>query len=112
MTVIITSHILNGTDGSHAGGVSARLLERTSGKVIFQTQTDGGGRLSQSFEAKDCPFVCELVIETAHYWNERNVNDLSVLGEIVLRFTVSTPEDKVHMPIIISPYSYSTWKSS
>ena len=112
MTVSITSHILNGTDGSHAGGVSARLLERKSGKVLFQAQTDGGGRLSQSFEAGNCPLDCKLVFETAHYWNERNVGDLSVIGEIVLRFTVSTPEEIVHMPIIISPYSYSTWKSS
>ena len=112
MSVTITSHTLNGTDGSHAAGVSARLVERKSGKILFKTQTDEGGRLSQTLEVSDCPVDCELVFETSRYWSERGVGDLNLIGEIVLRFSVSTPEDKIHMPVIMSPYSYSIWKSS
>ena len=42
----ITSHILNGTDGTHARKIPARLLELKSQKILVSGETDDGGRLS------------------------------------------------------------------
>lgn len=112
MSVTITSHLLNGNDGSHAGGVPARLVNRKTGDVLFQSQTDEGGRLSQSVETNGDAIDCELVFDTAAYWRARSIAEPGLIGEIALRFTVTPQQDRVHMPIIISPNSYSTWKSS
>ena len=44
---LITSHLLNGTDGTHAAGVSATLRNCATGAEIFKTQTSNKGRMEQ-----------------------------------------------------------------
>ena len=43
---IITSHILNGTDGTHAMKIPVKLMELKSRKLLVHVETDDGGRLS------------------------------------------------------------------
>ena len=46
---LITSHTLNGVDGSHAGGIRVQLIATTAGAApLFDTEMDAGGRLSQT----------------------------------------------------------------
>ena len=45
---IITSHTLNGSNGSHAGGISVYLKNLNSNEIIFQTSMDSGGRLHET----------------------------------------------------------------
>ncbi|MDA9229183.1 hydroxyisourate hydrolase [Rhodobacteraceae bacterium] len=107
----LTSHTLNGTDGSHAGAIKVKLIE-VDGQTIFETEIDDGGRLKQEIEpSKVNPSsIYELTFETGQYWLERGFEQ--IMDQVVLRFRMPDPEGTYHMPIIINPNSYSTWWSS
>ena len=107
----LTSHTLNGTDGSHAGAIKVKLIE-VDGQTIFETEIDDGGRLKQEIEpSKITPSsIYELTFETGQYWLERGFEQ--IMDQVVLRFRMPDPEGTYHMPIIINPNSYSTWWSS
>ena len=40
MTAIVSSHLLNSVDGSHAGGIAVRLINLASGATLFETASD------------------------------------------------------------------------
>jgi len=107
----LSSHTLNGTDGSHAGAIKVKLIE-VDGQTIFETEMDDGGRLKQEIEpSKINPSsIYELTFETGQYWLERGFEQ--IMDQVVLRFRMPDPEGTYHMPIIINPNSYSTWWSS
>ena len=107
----LTSHTLNGTDGSHAGAIKVKLIE-VDGQTIFETEIDDGGRLKQEIEpSKINPSsIYELTFETGQYWLERGFEQ--IMDQVVLRFKMPDPDGTYHMPIIINPNSYSTWWSS
>ena len=107
----LTSHTLNGTDGSHAGAIKVKLIE-VDGQTIFETEIDDGGRLKQEIEpSKINPSsIYELTFETGQYWLERGFEQ--IMDQVVLRFKMPDTEGSYHMPIIINPNSYSTWWSS
>ena len=108
---ILTSHTLNGTDGTHAGGIKV-IFSLVGGEKIFVTKMDEGGRLNEEIGSKylDSTFSYELVFETGSYWIERGYTQ--ILDQVVLRFKMPDPNSNYHMPVIINPNSYSVWWSS
>ncbi len=112
---IITSHTLNGSNGSHAGGISVYLKNLNSNEIVFQTSMDSGGRLNKtvSSESIDENAKYELVFKTRNYWEKQGKykNKDRVVEEIVIRFKMLNKNKKYHFPIILSPNSYSTWWS-
>jgi len=107
---IVSSHILNGVDGSHAGGIKVRLTNLDTGQVLFDAATDAGGRLKQEVASPDPTARYELVFQTAPYWEARG--DVKTrTSEVVLRFCMPEGEGTYHSPIILSPNGYSVWTS-
>ena len=108
----ITSHTLNGFDGTHAEGITVQLRNTKNGSVIFSAKMDTGGRLSQEVLADHIePDVSyELIFDTGKYWAKRGID--AKTKEIALRFEMHDPDGAYHMPIIINPNAYSTWISS
>ena len=107
----LTSHTLNGTDGTHAGKISVTLTNLTTSTVTFAAQMDEAGRLSESIDAKDIDpdAMYELVFDTAGYCAARNMP--AAVTQIALRFAMTDPEGAYHMPVILNPNSYSMWTS-
>ncbi|NBT33806.1 MAG: hydroxyisourate hydrolase [Rhodobacteraceae bacterium] len=108
----LTSHTLNGSDGTHAGGIAVTLRDPGSGTVLLTAEMDAGGRLAANIAAEKIdPFATyELVFETGPYWAARGVT--ASVQEIALRFAMPDPEGAYHMPVILNPNSYSMWISS
>ena len=108
----ITSHTLNGFDGTHAEGIAVQLRNTKTGCVLFSTKMDAAGRLSQDVSADHIePDVSyELFFDTGTYWSKRGID--ATTKEIALRFEMHDPNGVYHMPIIINPNAYSTWISS
>ncbi len=113
-----STHILDATNGTHAGGVPVvmkRLTDQGTSQLIFDATTDTGGRLVQDldltgFTPSD---VFEVVFNTKIYWERSPLSiDGQQMEEIVLRFSMKVSENAYHMPIILSPNGYSTWLSS
>lgn len=107
----LTSHTLNGTDGTHAGGIPVTLTNLTTGTVTLTAQMDEGGRLSVNINAKDIDpdAMYELVFDAARYWAARDMP--TTVTQIALRFAMPDPEGTYHMPVILNPNSYSMWTS-
>ena len=112
---LISSHTLNGVDGTHAGHIPVRLIRVASQKILFETQMDAGGRLSQSIDsgAIEQNGTYELVFETTAYWKSRELprHGAQIMDQIVIRFSMPNPDGKYHIPVIISPNSCSVWLS-
>jgi 5-hydroxyisourate hydrolase-like protein (transthyretin family) len=112
----ISSHTLNGVDGTHAGGIRVQVHECASGKVLFDSRTDDGGRLSEEVDisAASPDATYEMMFETGPYWQARDVarKTPQIMTEVVVRFQMPDPGARYHIPVILSPNSYSVWWSS
>ena len=108
----ITSHTLNGFDGTHAAGITVQLRNTKNCSIIFSAETDAGGRLSQDISADHVyPDVSyELIFDTGIYWAKQGI-DAKII-EVALRFEMDDPDGAYHLPVIINPNAYSTWMSS
>jgi 5-hydroxyisourate hydrolase len=113
---LITSHTLNGTDGTHAGNIAVRLVASNETRApLFENCTDDGGRLSEVVDATtiDSTILYDLIFVTGPYWSTSgtSVKPSQINDEIVIRFRMSDPDGHYHMPIIFNPNSYSIWIS-
>ena len=115
---ILSSHLLNSVNGKHAGKVKIKILiiDQNGKKDIFlETSTDIGGRMSEEFSLsekdKSCEF--EMVVASGEYFSRNSVEVLNerIVSEIVIKFTMKDNNKKYHIPIIMSPNSYSVWWS-
>ncbi|MDG1430834.1 MAG: hydroxyisourate hydrolase [Paracoccaceae bacterium] len=108
----LTSHTLNGSDGTHAGSITVTLRDPKTGDVLLTSEMDTGGRLSEDIPTDriDPETIYELVFDVGPYWTGRGV--ISTVQEIALRFSMPDPNGSYHMPIIFNPNSYSMWMSA
>ena len=106
-----SSHLLNSTDGTHAGGVKVIIYKiNTNGdkKKYFESETDDGGRILKEFNLteEDCLCDYEMLCKTGNYFSEERI-----VSETIVKFKMSDPNKKYHLPIIIAPNGYSIWWS-
>ncbi len=75
MTLKFTTHVLNGTDGTHAAGVDLSICNRGDGTVLFSGETDAGGRLQAEIPSAEIApeGQIELVIVNGAFWETRNI---------------------------------------
>ncbi len=112
---IVSSHTLNGTNGTHAGEFPVRLINITKNSEIFSTRMDNTGRLEENVDLSLTDEIdkFELIFDTGVYWNSFGLSssDNQIISEVVLRFSMPNKNARYHMPLILSPNSYSTWSS-
>ena len=110
---IVSSHTLNGTNGTHAGEFPVRLINITKNSEIFSTRMDNTGRLEENVDLSLTDEIdkFELIFDTGVYWNSFGLSssDNQIISEVVLRFSMPNKNARYHMPLILSPNSYSTW---
>jgi len=117
MTGKLTTHVLDTANGCPAAGIALRLSRLgTDAAVLCTTLTNADGRC-------DAPLLAggalragqyELVFHVGAYFAARGVQlpDPPFLDEIVLRFGVSDPAAHYHVPLLVSPFGYSTYRGS
>lgn len=116
---IVSSHTLNGVDGTHAAGIAVtltRVAHDGSRQLLFEVVTDVGGRLMEEIEPTEIQpdATYELVLQTAAYFASYGLPKpgMQVMRDVVLRFDMPDPEARYHMPFMLAPNSYSVWISS
>ena len=113
---ILTSHFLNGTNGTHAAAVGVTLIyidcNGTRNKILT-AKSDEGGRVSHDFDAV-ADGTYELLIASRSYFESLTLPKVGkqLLEEIVIRFNIPQTNARCHIPVIMSPNSYSCWWSS
>lgn len=112
----LTTHILDTSHGGPASNVEVRLFSiGESRKQIAHAMTNDDGRtasplLDGSLMVSGC---YELEFDIGDYFRARGVElaDPAFLDTIVIRFSVNGDED-YHVPLLASPWSYSTYRGS
>ena len=113
----LSTHALNGADGKHAGGIGVSLnCVHSDGtrETLFDATTDSGGRLSRNIEplSIDTSATYELVFSTRAYWSSRDHDSQPLVADqIAIRLVMRDPNARYHVPLILSPHSWSLWVS-
>ncbi len=115
----LTTHILDTANGCPAAGVAValyRLADDGTRTLIRQTTTNQDGRCDTPLLAGEAMQVgqWELVFRMAAYFAARGdaQSDPPFLDVIPLRFAIADPAAHYHVPLLASPWSYSTYRGS
>ena len=85
-------------------------------RLLKSTQTNGDGRCDAPFlsGAEMAVGAYELVFEVAAYFRAAGValSDPPFLDVVPIRFGISDASAHYHVPLLISPYGYSTYRGS
>ena len=110
----ITTHVLDISIGRPAAGVPVILeMEKAGGgwKELGRGVTDGDGRLGTLLaqgSLKEGTY--RLTFDTRTYFVERKVEALYPQVSVV--FEVRRSSEHYHIPLLLSPYGYSTYRGS
>ncbi len=103
----LTTHILDSTTGVPATGVAVTLTG-PDGATIASGGTDDDGRLALGPEVL-APGIHTLSFETGPYFVTRGVE--AFYPSVTVTFTV-TERAHYHVPLLLSPFAYSTYRGS
>ncbi|MBM3818115.1 MAG: hydroxyisourate hydrolase [Acidimicrobiia bacterium] len=114
----ISTHVLDTSRGAPAQGVAIELhlvigAERTR---IAAATTNADGRTDPPLVSADRlePGVYELTFHAADYFRRQGVT-LSTppfLGDVVIRVGIADPHGHYHVPLLLSPFGYTTYRGS
>jgi 2-oxo-4-hydroxy-4-carboxy-5-ureidoimidazoline decarboxylase len=115
----LSTHVLDTHSGRPARGVAVELVELSdlgASRVVARTITNADGRTDQPLIChRPVPIGCyELTFSVGDYFAGRRIptSDPPFLDQIPLRFSVSEPESHLHVPLLVTPWSYTTYRGS
>jgi hydroxyisourate hydrolase len=105
----LTTHVLDTMRGIPAAGMKIELWSLDQSKLLKTVETNSDGRT-------DAPLLApaemnagnyELVFNVGDYFGERRF-----LDRVPVRFVISDAAAKYHVPLLVSPWAYSTYRGS
>jgi 2-oxo-4-hydroxy-4-carboxy-5-ureidoimidazoline decarboxylase len=115
----LSTHVLDTHSGKPAAGIAVELIELSElgdSRVVTRAVTNADGRTDQPLiGGRPVPIGrYELSFSIGKYFAERGaaLSDPPFLDQIPLRFAVSEPEGHLHVPLLVTPWSYATYRGS
>ncbi|HXQ53006.1 MAG TPA: 2-oxo-4-hydroxy-4-carboxy-5-ureidoimidazoline decarboxylase [Stellaceae bacterium] len=115
----LSTHVLDTHGGRPATGISVTLIELSrSGapRVIARAVTNADGRTDAPLiEGRPVPIGrYELSFAVGDYFSRAGVpaSDPPFLDMVPIRFGVGEPEGRYHVPLLVTPWSYATYRGS
>ncbi|MBL8484951.1 MAG: hydroxyisourate hydrolase [Rhodocyclaceae bacterium] len=114
----LSTHVLDTAAGIPAAGMAFRLerLDPDGPVLLKRGSTNADGRNDGPLLAADEMQAgrYELHFEVAAYFRARGVaqNEPPFLDIVTLRFGIADPAGNYHVPLLVSPWSYSTYRGS
>lgn len=109
----LSTHVLDTARGRPAAGVRVRL-ERREGDdwvAVAEGRTDGDGRLRDWVpDGEPGAGAHRLVFDSGQYLAERGTPGF--YPEVTVTFAVDDPGEHYHVPLLLAPYGYSTYRGS
>lgn len=99
----LTTHVLDTARGVPAAGIPITL--RRDGRVLAEVVTDAGGRALVQEGLEAGPH--ELTFAVGAY-----LAGEGFLDEVPVRFRIDDPAAALHVPLLLSPWSYATYRGS
>lgn len=115
----LTTHVLDTVHGQPGAGIAVTVFAVNAAgrrERVASAVTNGDGRCDRPL-LEGAAFVrgiYEIVFEVGPYFTRRGVAlpDPPFVGEVVLRFGVADPSAHYHVPLLVSPWAYSTYRGS
>jgi 2-oxo-4-hydroxy-4-carboxy-5-ureidoimidazoline decarboxylase len=115
----LSTHVLDTHGGQPAPGVSVELVELSDAeerRLIERAVTNRDGRTDRALiDGRPIPVGrYELRFAVGDYFARRGVPlaDPAFLDVVPVRFSVAEPEGHYHVPLLVTPWSYSTYRGS
>lgn len=117
MSGSLTTHVLDTAHGRAAAGMSLELfrIEGDRRRSLKTATTNADGRTGEPLltEAEFGPGLYEIVFHVGDYFaGEPGVTDPPFLFLVPIRFGVAEAGAHYHVPLLVSPWSYSTYRGS
>jgi 5-hydroxyisourate hydrolase len=112
----LTTHVLDTAKGCPAAGLNISLyrLDGAARQVCARMQTNDDGRTDAPIlpQAEFGPGEYELEFEAGDYLRASALPSGVFLDVIPIRFIIDDPDAHYHVPLLLSPYGYSTYRGS
>ncbi len=114
----LTTHVLDTGRGVPAAGLAIRLfsIDGTDRTLLAEMVTNDDGRTDSPILPKDkfASGIYELVFEAGSYLDAIGTpaEDPRFLDVIPIRFGISDADAHYHVPLLLSPFGYSTYRGS
>jgi 5-hydroxyisourate hydrolase len=105
--VSVSTHVLDSVTGRPAAGMTVRLMDGE--RLVAEGITDADGRCRLA-EGATGDGAHRLVFGTGQWFAAQGRE--TFYPEVVLTFAVRVPADHHHVPLLLSPFSYSTYRGS
>ena len=108
----VTTHVLDAARGRPAAGVAVRLEAAKGGDwaSLAEGRTDDDGRIKdlgpERLDADDY----RLTFATGDYFDDQGV--ATFYPQVQITFRINDPEQHYHVPLLLSPFAYSTYRGS
>src|SRR5262249_9489862 len=106
----ISTHVLDSARGRPAVGVPVRLEWVDDGTVLDSARTDEDGRVRALGPSKPGAGGYRLGVDTGAYFAA--TGQRGFYPEVVVTFTVTGDGEHYHVPVLLSPFAYSTYRGS
>ena len=111
----LTTHVLDTARGKPGAGMRIDLF-RGEGELLKSVETNSDGRCDAPLlEGADLARgVYQLVFHAGRYFAalDPDLPDPPFVDQVVLRFGIAEPDQHYHVPLLVSPWSYSTYRGS
>jgi 5-hydroxyisourate hydrolase len=105
MSASVSTHVLDAVAGRPAAGIAVRL-EDAAGTVLGRARTDADGRVA-ALATPVAPGIHRLIFDVGAY-----LGPDAFFPEVVLTFRIVDVAARHHVPLLLSPYSYTTYRGS
>jgi len=103
----VSTHVLDAVDGRPAMGIAVRLF--AGEQLVAEGVTDNDGRC-RLVEGATALGSHRLVFATGPWFAEQGRE--AFYPEVVITFGVAEPAEHHHVPLLLSPFAYSTYRGS
>jgi 5-hydroxyisourate hydrolase len=103
----VSTHVLDSITGRPAAGIAVRLFGATD--LLAEGVTDGDGRFRLS-EGTTEVGIHRIVFATGAWFDAQGRE--TFYPEVVLSFVVREPTEHFHVPLLLAPFAYSTYRGS
>ncbi|MBB4616313.1 hydroxyisourate hydrolase [Sphingomonas abaci] len=113
MSATLSTHVLDTAHGRPAGGIAVTLLDG-GGVAMFEGVTDADGRCPALAALRLPPGRHALRFAVADYFHGQGVAlaDPPFLDRVTVDFGIARDGGHYHVPLLVSPYGYSTYRGS
>ncbi len=118
MSGYLTTHVLDLAQGRPAAGMRVELwrLDDNGARTWLTTvTTNDDGRVDEPVLAGDdfLMGMYELVFDVGSYFAAQGLGaSLPFLTSVPVRFTIADPDTHYHVPLLVTPWAYSTYRGS